>query len=115
MDNKYFYYGKVLSVYDGDTITVELNLGFNVKIKEKIRFYGIDCKEIRGSEREEGLIAKNFVKDKIENKDIMIKTIKDKKGKYGRYLGIIYYKDNEEWIDLNKELVDKKLASVYLI
>ena len=51
----YIYKAEVVSVYDGDTITVDIDLGFNVVLrKQKIRLGGINTPEIRGEEREEG-------------------------------------------------------------
>ncbi len=46
---------KVVNVYDGDTITVDIDLGFNmVMCNQKLRLYGINTPEVRGEEREEG-------------------------------------------------------------
>lgn len=109
------YDAKVIDVYDGDTITCIVDLGFGITMKQKIRFYGIDTFEIRGEEREKGLIVKDYVKNKINNKKIKLYSIKDKKGKYGRYLGIILYYENNEWKNLNKELVDKNYANLFMI
>lgn len=113
---KYCYDAKVVSIYDGDTITVEIDLGFNVITKQKIRFYGVNTFEIRGEEREKGLLAKQFVVDRIKDKKIKLYTIKDKTGKYGRYLGIIYYNDmdNKE-VNLNLELIENNHGVLYMI
>ena len=115
-NDKYCYDAKVVSIYDGDTITVEINLGFNVITKQKIRFYGVNTFEIRGEEREKGLLAKQFVVDRIKDKKIKLYTIKDKTGKYGRYLGIIYYNnmDNKE-VNLNLELIENNHGVLYVI
>jgi len=108
----YHYNAKVTKVYDGDTITVDIDLGMKLILKgEKIRLYGINTPEVRGIEREDGLKSRDFLSSMILGKDILIKTIKDKKGKYGRYLGEIYHKDeNGEYINLNKMLVDNGYA-----
>ena len=115
-NQKYCYDAKVVSIYDGDTITVEIDLGFNVITKQKIRFYGVNTFEIRGEEREKGLLAKQFVVDRIKDKKIKLYTIKDKTGKYGRYLGIIYYNnmDNKE-VNLNLELIENNHGVLYVI
>jgi len=56
MDNLYYYRARVTKVYDGDTITVDIDLGFHVGLKsEKIRLYRIDTPEVRGPEREQVL------------------------------------------------------------
>ena len=56
----------VLRVYDGDTITVELDLGFGVYKKEKLRFAEINAPELRGEERPEGLKSRDWLKAKID-------------------------------------------------
>ncbi len=105
----YKYSAFVESVYDGDTITISIDCGFGIVLKkQKIRLYGINTPEVRGEERELGLISRDKLREKILNKDIVIETIKDKKGKYGRYLGIIYY----EGENINDWLVKNKLAKI---
>lgn len=104
---------EITKVYDGDTITVIIDLGMNISVKEVIRLYSIDTPEIRGEERPEGLISKAFVQDKLQeavknNKTIYIRTHKDKSGKYGRLLGEIIIED--EVRTLNEQLVDNGLA-----
>lgn len=110
---------KVKKVYDGDTIYVDIDLGFGVVLTgwkargEKIRLHGIDTPELRGEEREEGLIVRDFVIDELEKaSDLFITSILDKKGKYGRWLGIIYYKKEGEdkYINLNNLLLEKDYA-----
>ena len=105
-DYRYYYRAIVKSVYDGDTCTVDIDLGLNVWIgHEKVRLYRINAPELRGSERQEGLIARDFLRDKIDQKEIMIHTFKDKKGKYGRYLADIWLKEMDEWVNINDLLV----------
>ena len=101
-------------VTDGDTCDCLIDLGFKTHRREKIRFYGIDTPESRTRDLEEktkGLAVKLYVTEKIEGKRIQIETTKQ--GKFGRYLGIIYYQDGDKWVNLNKELVDKKMAKEY--
>ena len=107
MSPQYSYPADVTAVYDGDTITCNIKLGFGVELKkQKIRFYGINTPEIRGSDKANGIISRDFVRDKILEKTITLHTIKDKKGKYGRWLGIIMI----DGINLNLELIQKGLA-----
>lgn len=125
MNNKYTYEAKVLRIVDGDTIDVEIDLGFSTYRRERIRLYGINTPETYGVKRDSdeyvaGTKAKDYVIGAIEpmtqGERIIIQTIKDKKGKYGRYLANVYYKRSTgpeaEWIWLNQELVDKGLAKV---
>ena len=107
----YEYRAKVIKVYDGDTITVNIDLGFKVQVQsEKIRLMGINTPEVRGEERPLGLISRDRLRDLIMDKDIIIKTYRDKKGKYGRYLGDIYIEIDDELICVNDWLVTEGLA-----
>lgn len=84
----YEYRAVVVSVYDGDTIKVDIDLGFGIwKKNETIRLWGIDAPEIRGEEREAGLKARSGLRRLILGGDVIIQTEKDEKGKYGRYIG----------------------------
>lgn len=110
----YEYKAFVTSVYDGDSITCDLDLGFGIwSKKQKIRLHGIDTPEIRGEERELGLISKARVEELILGKEIVLQTFKDKTGKYGRYLGVIWLFDGFGWINVNDLLLREGLAEVY--
>ena len=97
----YIYKASIESIYDGDTITCTVDCGFGVKlIKQKIRLYGINCPEMRGENRVKGKESRDAIREKLMGKQIFLKTLKDKKGKYGRYLGIIYLGEENinDWI-----------------
>lgn len=106
LNNMYEYKAKVIKVYDGDTITVLIELGFGVTFKEKVRLYGINTPEIRGKERPDGLISRDRLRERILDKDVIIKTLKDKKGKYGRYIAEVYLEEE----NINNWLVSEGLA-----
>lgn len=113
MENPFYIYkANVISVYDGDTITVNIDAGFNIWLyKEKIRLNRINAPEVTGSSKQKGIASREFLKNLILNKEILIETIKDKKEKYGRYLGEIYLKTSEtETININDLLVEKGFA-----
>jgi len=100
MTNLYYYKANVIKVYDGDTITVDIDLGIGVWLrKQSIRLYGIDAPEVRGSEKIEGKKSRDWLREKILGKEIILKTIKDKTGKYGRLLGEVWF-ENENINDL---------------
>lgn len=102
----YEYRAKVIKVYDGDTITVLIDLGFGVTFKEKLRLYGINTPEVRGKERPDGLISRDRLRERILDEDVIIKTLKDKKGKYGRYIAEVYLEEE----NINDWLVSEGLA-----
>jgi micrococcal nuclease len=105
----YCYKATCISVYDGDSVTLDISLGFDITIKQKVRLLGIDTPEIRGKERLDGLIARDRLRELIDGKDIIIVTHKDRSGKYGRLLATIYL----DGVDINQQLVDEGLAEVY--
>lgn len=91
MIEPYTYNANVTKVYDGDTITVDIDLGLGVWIRgEKIRLFGINAPEVRGEERIDGLASRDWLRKLILERTVVIKTIKDSKGKYGRYLGRVF-------------------------
>jgi micrococcal nuclease len=113
MENKlYFYRAEVVSVYDGDTCRVNIDMGFNTELKnEKIRLSGINAPELKGSEREAGLKSRDFLRGLILGKQIYLETEKDRKGKYGRYLGTIWLKnDAGVYENINEKLVENGFA-----
>ena len=115
----YEYRAKVLKVVDADTIDVEIDLGFKIKSEKRLRFARIDAWEVRGEEREKGLAAKEYVLERLtvaeDNGGVLIRTDKDKTGKYGRYIAEVLYidKEAEELINLNDELVKLGHAEYY--
>ena len=102
----YTYRAKIIGVYDGDTVTALVDLGFGITNKIKVRLKGINTPELRGVERAQGIISRDFLREKILNKDIVIETFKDKKGKYGRYIGTLWINDE----NINELLVEQGLA-----
>ncbi len=111
-DKKYYYQANVTAVYDGDTCTVDIDLGLKTWVHgEKIRVTRINAPEVRGAERPEGLLARDFLRDKILGKTVILQTLRDKKGKYGRYLGEIWLEDDAgEWINISDLLVQEGFA-----
>jgi micrococcal nuclease len=106
----FYYNATVESVYDGDTITCTIDCGFNMFMKkQKIRLTGIDTAEIRGDTREEGIIVRDIVRKKILGKQVVLKTEKDRKGKYGRYIATVYL----DGCDINQWLIEQGYATVY--
>ena len=109
----YEYKAFVRKVYDGDTITVDIDLGFEVMLKnQKLRLYGINTPEVRGESRELGIAVRDLVRQRISNKWVTLKTHKDKKGKYGRWLGEIYESGAEE--SLNDWLLNEGYAVEFM-
>lgn len=116
----YTYKAKYLSNYDGDTIDFLVDLGFGISYKMRVRLLGVNTPEIRSKieeERTKARLAKDVVKIELSNaEEIIIKTKKDKTGKYGRYLADILYKRDkmaEMPTSLAKLLLERELAVPY--
>ena len=108
----YHYKAFVTQVYDGDTVTVDIDLGLHTWMKgEKLRLYRINAPELRGEEKEAGKISRDYLKKLVWKKELVIETIKDKREKYGRYLAEIWLPlDNCRYMNVNDELVKKGYA-----
>jgi len=121
----YEYRVEIVRVVDGDTVDVDIDLGFGVWLKkQRVRLYGIDTPESRTrdlNEKKYGLMAKEYLKERISNGAIL-KTRLDGKGKYGRILGEFIVlddagtgalNDNEVRVNVNQEMIDKHYGVAY--
>ena len=112
-----YYVKKVTKVVDGDTIDVDIDLGFDICFSSRVRLAGIDTPESRTTDKAEkalGLEAKAYVKTQIDSaKTVVIKTEKmDSSEKYGRILGWVFL-DNSP-VSLNQKMIDDGYAWGYL-
>ena len=110
------YRCKVTRVVDGDTIDVNLDLGFSIWHLARVRMLGIDTPESRTRNLEEkamGLASKARLKELLKGKKIEIECSKEK-GKFGRVLGIVWATDKEgNRIDCNSQLCIEGHARPY--
>jgi micrococcal nuclease len=94
----YTYPCKILRVVDGDTLDIELDLGFEVKMKERVRLLGVDAPETYGrNATPEGALATDFVEkwvgDRAPRGRFMYQSLKyDARDKYGRSLGLLVWR-----------------------
>ena len=114
-ENKLYHYSaEVTRVVDGDTVDAFVALGFDMHSKQRVRLYGINTPEVRTrdkAEKKAGLAAMARLQEMLrESKNkCVIKTRLDRKGKYGRVLGVIYVDD----CDLNAKLIKEGHAKKY--
>jgi len=107
---------KVNKIVDGDTIDVDIDLGFDISFSSRVRLAGIDTPESRTTDLKEkalGVEVKEKIKKEIAAaKDIVIKTEKpDSSEKYGRILGWLFLDGNT--VSLNQQLIDQGYAWTY--
>ena len=112
-----YYVKKVTKVVDGDTIDVDIDLGFDISFSSRVRLAGIDTPESRTTDKAEkalGLEAKAYLKHAIDSsKSVVIKTEKmDSSEKYGRILGWVYI--NGDTVSLNDMMINDGYAWGYL-
>ena len=103
-----YYVKKVTRVVDGDTIDVEIDLGFDISFSSRVRLAGIDTPESRTRDKDEkvlGLEAKAYLKKEIESaKTVVIKTEKmDSSEKYGRILGWLFLDGST--VSMNEKMI----------
>lgn len=108
----YIYNCKVLNVVDGDTIDIEIDLGFNIKVKERVRLLGVDTPEVFGTKAEPaGIVASDFTKKWISDRQAIwdrfsYHSIKyNARDKYGRSLGILIWTGAKLAESLNEAIV----------
>ena len=110
----YEYKVKIRRIVDGDTVDVDIDLGFDMILsKQRIRLYGIDTPESRTRDKEEkfyGKLSAKFLKEQCKNSsEIFLKTYLDKKGKFGRILGEFIV----DGVNINKLMIEKYMAVEY--
>jgi len=112
----YEYKCLTMRVIDGSTIDAEVDLGFNVLVRQRIKLHGVNAADIRSAdpkEKERAQQARTRLVDLI-GKEFYCHTIMNKRGKAGRTLGHVYIIDaNENRIDVNQILINEGLATRY--
>ncbi len=111
------YPATIISVYDGDTVRADIDLGFGVFLQnQKLRLARINAPEVKGDSIEAGKVSRDALRKKILEKPVELHTYatgrkrkEDKKGKWGRVLVDIYY----EGVCMNDWLMEEGLAKAY--
>ena len=114
----YNYKATLLRVVDGDTVDAEIDLGFKIFIKERIRLMGIDTPESRTrnlAEKSWGKAASARLSELLAEADgkFTLVTKMQKKGKFGRILGTIEVSTKDGIVDANQVLMNENFAIPY--
>jgi micrococcal nuclease len=112
-----YYVKKVTKVVDGDTIDVDIDLGFDISFSSRVRLAGIDTPESRTkdkAEKELGLQSKEYLAKHLKDaKSVVIKTEKiNSTEKFGRVLGWVYI--NGDTVSLNDMMINDGYAWGYM-
>ncbi|MCF8339635.1 MAG: thermonuclease family protein [Chitinophagaceae bacterium] len=111
----YEYKATVKRIIDGDSLVLDIDLGFYMFMNEtKIRLYGLDTPEMNSEDpllRLQAVLATRYLYDNLKVGDkVIIKTVLDKREKYGRLLGTIFTKGG---VNINEGLLQNRLAVTY--
>ena len=110
----YEYKAKLKRVVDGDTCDAYIDLGFDVSVKKRIRFMGVDTWESRTrdlDEKKKGLLAKEYTKEMLSKNEGEFTIKSHGVGKYGRVLGELFIEGEDK--SLNELLKDNGHAYEY--
>ena len=107
----YEYRARWVEVYDGDTIRAEVDLGLDTYHRLTLRLAGIDAPEMGTPE---GAASKAHLSSLIADSPVLVRTIKDRKEKYGRYLAILLVTGLDGLLrDVNQRMITDGFAKVY--
>ena len=104
---------KINRIIDGDTIDVDIDLGFWITVSYRVRLLGIDAAETRTkdlAEKAEGLAAKEWLEKELAREGEWIIETK-KEDKYGRILGTLYLVGDP--VTLNERMLNEGIAKPY--
>ena len=106
MKDEYLRKAKVVNIVDGDTFDVDIKLGYGVVYKDRLRLKGVDAYETtlrKGTtpqEKTKGLQAKEYLNTVMLGRNVFVRSFKNKKGKYGRYIADVYLDTGESVADI---------------
>ena len=110
--DQYIRRARIVRLVDGDTCVLDCDMGMSITVRATVRLMGINTPEVRGPEKVAGHaatqhLAELLVEFKHEGEwDIVVKTYRDKKGKYGRYLAdLVVVDEHGGAVNLNLRMV----------
>ena len=113
----YEYRVTIDRVVDGDTVDCWIDLGYHTQVHKRIRFIGFNAPESRTRdlvEKKYGLAAKEYLTGMLDDTQIVLKTHKDGKGKFGRILGELWRTTNYADKSINEYMIEKHHAVRYM-
>lgn len=100
----YEYKGTVIEIYDGDTMTVDVDLGFHLTQRMTLRLARINTPEVRGEEREMGLAVRDYLRKLVPlGTEVIVRTAKT--GKFGRYIAEVLMPVGPGTMNINDRLL----------
>tara|TARA_B100000214_G_C23959152_1_gene624405 strand:- start:111 stop:452 length:342 start_codon:yes stop_codon:yes gene_type:complete len=108
------YKAKLIRIVDGDTIDAEIDVGFDVFVRKRIRLWGINAPETRSTDKDEvkaGEMTLRRLSEILALSNGEFELITHGDGKFGRCLGEIFVKDHKE--SVNQVLINEGFATEY--
>jgi micrococcal nuclease len=96
----YTYNAKVVDITNGDTVVVDIDLGFGVWLRKQVVRMG----QINNTEL--NFAAQDFLKDLVLNKNVLIRTKKRDSEDCNIWIGSVFLKDNNTLIDVNEKVLN---------
>jgi micrococcal nuclease len=98
---------ELVKIVDGDTLRLDIDLGYTIRCRRDVRLLGVDTPEVRGPEREAGKYVKRKVEEFFQGyTELIVHSLNFSTGKYGRNLCEIWVSGNS----LNRYLLDRRLG-----
>jgi len=112
----YTYQCTTIRVIDGNTVDAEIDLGFNVTIRQRIKLYGVNVADIRSNDetaRNNAIASKNKLAELL-GQEFICETIMNKRGKAGRTMGKVFTLNSTgSKVDINQQLIDEGYAEKF--
>jgi micrococcal nuclease len=112
----YEYKARLIRVIDGDTIDADIDLGFGVWVRQRIKLYGINTPDSKSKDpevRDKGIASRNKLIE-ILPREFVVQTILNKRGKFGRVLGNLFVQvDEHHKQNINDTMVEEGVATHY--
>ncbi|MEX2596506.1 MAG: hypothetical protein WEC59_06195 [Salibacteraceae bacterium] len=104
----YHYKAHVLEVCNGDTIIVQIDLGFSINLNQKLRLYEVN--PIQENDSESDSPSKLALQKWLLDKEVLLESIFLNKHQHALTFGIVHFLEDGKWINANDRLVAEKLA-----
>lgn len=102
----------LVRVVDGDTVDLEVDLGFHLVTRTRFRLLGIDAPEVKGATKAAGDAATAWLREALDGRELAVESVKT--GKFGRWLATLYARqDDGAWRDINAAMLAAGHARPY--
>ena len=114
-DIAFWYTGRIHSIYDGDTLRADIDVGLNVVVRfQKIRLARINAPELKGRSRGRGIRSRDALKEFLPvGSEVLLNTRRDSKGKFGRWLADIWVEKLGRWRNVNDWMIESGHAEAW--